>query len=178
MSYVPPRRSDGTIQHRRRPLPWPKGRPFKILSIDGGGICGILPVSVLAELETRFLGNRSIAGNFDMIAGTSTGGIIALGLAHSLTARDIQRFYVERAGSFSQRQASSGGCNAACGAISATPTTAAPSSRSCSGSSATRRLERRLPAFASRASKESTASHGSTRRPTIRTTGKTASNAW
>lgn len=98
MSYVPPRRSDGTIQHRRRPLPWPRGQPFKILSIDGGGICGILPVSVLAELETRFLGNRSIAGNFDMIAGTSTGGIIALGLAHGLTARDIQTFYVERGG--------------------------------------------------------------------------------
>ena len=31
-----------------------------------------------------------------MIAGTSTGGIIALGLAHGLTAREIQKFYVER----------------------------------------------------------------------------------
>ncbi len=96
MNYIPPKRSDGTLQHRRKPLPWPKDRPFKILSIDGGGICGILPASVLAEFETRFLGNRSIAGHFDMIAGTSTGGIIALGLAHGLTARAIKTFYVER----------------------------------------------------------------------------------
>ncbi len=59
---------------RREPLPWPEDRPFRILSIDGGGICGILPASVLAELESRFLDGRSVAGHFDMIAGTSTGG--------------------------------------------------------------------------------------------------------
>ena len=98
MSYVPPRRSDGTIQHRRRPQPWPQDRPFRILSIDGGGICGILPASVLAELEGRFLGGRSIVDRFDMVAGTSTGGIIALALAHGLTAREIRKFYVERGG--------------------------------------------------------------------------------
>ena len=96
MTYVPPRRSAGTLQRRREPLPWPADRPFRILSIDGGGICGILPASVLAELEARFLGGASAAGCFDMIAGTSTGGIIALGLAHGLSAGDIQRFYVER----------------------------------------------------------------------------------
>lgn len=96
MNYTPPKRSDGTIQHRRQPLPWPKDRPFRILSVDGGGIRGILPASILAEFETRFLGGGSIAGHFDMIAGTSTGGIIALGLAHGLTARAVQTFYVER----------------------------------------------------------------------------------
>ena len=96
MNYVPPKRSDGTLQHRRKPLPWPQDRPFRILSIDGGGICGILPASILAELENRFLNGQSVAGYFDMIAGTSTGGIIALGLAHGLTAREIQKFYVER----------------------------------------------------------------------------------
>src|SRR4051812_11679883 len=87
MNYVPPRRSDGTIQTRRPQQPWPTDRPFRILSLDGGGICGILPPSVLAELEQRFLGGQSIARHFDMIAGTSTGGIIALGLAHGLTAK-------------------------------------------------------------------------------------------
>jgi patatin-like phospholipase/acyl hydrolase len=96
VTYVPPRRSDGTIQHRRQVLPWPADRPFRILSIDGGGICGILPSSVLAELETRFLGGTSIAGHFDLIAGTSTGGIIALGLAHGLTAATIRTFYMDR----------------------------------------------------------------------------------
>ena len=48
----------------------PSDRSFRILSIDGGGICGILPASVLAELEHRFLGGQSVARHFDMIAGT------------------------------------------------------------------------------------------------------------
>ena len=98
MNYIPPRRSDGTIQKKGEPLPWPKDRPFRILSIDGGGICGILPAAVLAELERRFLGGRSIAGYFDMIAGTSTGGIIALALGAGITAADIRNIYVERGG--------------------------------------------------------------------------------
>jgi hypothetical protein len=98
MTYLPPRRSDGTLQKRRVQLPWPQGRPFRILAIDGGGICGILPASILAELERRFLGGASIAPYFDMIAGTSTGGIIALGLAHDKTAREIRDVYLERGG--------------------------------------------------------------------------------
>ncbi|HEY8063734.1 MAG TPA: CBASS cGAMP-activated phospholipase [Methylosinus sp.] len=99
MNFSPPRRSDGTIQNMRVPLPWPEDRPFRILSIDGGGICGILPASILAELESRFLGGSSIVNHFDMIAGTSTGGIIALGLAKGLTAAQIRDVYVERGGS-------------------------------------------------------------------------------
>jgi patatin-like phospholipase/acyl hydrolase len=51
---------------------------FKILSLDGGGIRGVIPAMVLAELETRL--GRPIADAFDLIVGTSTGGIIALGL--------------------------------------------------------------------------------------------------
>ncbi len=50
----------------------------KVLSIDGGGIRGIIPAMVLAEIERR-TGER-IAEMFDLIAGTSTGGILALGL--------------------------------------------------------------------------------------------------
>lgn len=96
MTYLPPRRSDGTLQIRRARQPWPEGKPFRILSIDGGGICGILPASVLAELEGRYLGGASVARHFDMIAGTSTGGIIALGLAHGRTAAEIRDIYVER----------------------------------------------------------------------------------
>jgi uncharacterized protein len=98
MNYVPPRRSDGTLQKRRTRLPWPVDRPFRILSIDGGGICGILPASILAEFEARFLNGASVARHFDMIAGTSTGGIIALGLGHGKTARDVRDVYVERGG--------------------------------------------------------------------------------
>ncbi len=50
----------------------------RVLSIDGGGIRGIIPAMVLAEIERR-TGER-IAQIFDLIAGTSTGGILALGL--------------------------------------------------------------------------------------------------
>ena len=50
----------------------------KVLSIDGGGIRGLIPAIVLAEIKSR-TGSR-IADLFDLIAGTSTGGIIALGL--------------------------------------------------------------------------------------------------
>jgi uncharacterized protein len=50
----------------------------KVLSIDGGGIRGIIPAMVLAEIERR-TGKRT-AEVFDLLAGTSTGGILALGL--------------------------------------------------------------------------------------------------
>ena len=51
---------------------------FKALSIDGGGIRGIIPAMVLAEIEEHT--GRPVAETFDLIAGTSTGGILALGL--------------------------------------------------------------------------------------------------
>jgi hypothetical protein len=96
MNYMPPRRSDGTIQHARVKLPWPQGRLFRILSIDGGGIRGVFPAAYLAEIEKRFLGGASVARHFDMIAGTSTGGIIALALAHGMTAQQALQIYVQR----------------------------------------------------------------------------------
>ena len=52
---------------------------FKILSIDGGGIRGVIPGVLLHHLETRT--GKPIAELFDLIAGTSTGGILAAGLA-------------------------------------------------------------------------------------------------
>ena len=52
---------------------------FKVLSIDGGGLRGMIPAMVLAEIEART--GRPVAETFDLIAGTSTGGILALGLA-------------------------------------------------------------------------------------------------
>ncbi len=52
---------------------------MKVLAIDGGGIRGLIPALVLAEIERRT--GRRIAEMFDLIAGTSTGGILACGLA-------------------------------------------------------------------------------------------------
>lgn len=96
MSNVSTRRSDGAIQHARVKLPWPEDRLFRILSIDGGGIKGVFPAAYLAEIEKRFLGGRSVADHFDMISGTSTGGIIALALAHGMTAHQALQIYVKR----------------------------------------------------------------------------------
>lgn len=53
-------------------------RIIKVLSIDGGGIRGIIPLTVLAEIER--CSGKPISELFDFIAGTSTGGVISLGL--------------------------------------------------------------------------------------------------
>jgi len=65
----------------------------RVLSIDGGGIRGVFPAAFLAEVE-RDLG-RPIGEFFDLIVGTSTGGILALGLGLGLRARDLLGFYEE-----------------------------------------------------------------------------------
>lgn len=93
-----PRRSSHASPRRRQQLEWPLDRPFRILSIDGGGIRGIFPATVLAHFEKKFLGGRSIASHFDMVAGTSTGGILALGLGAGLTAGELADLYVARGG--------------------------------------------------------------------------------
>ena len=63
----------------------------RILSIDGGGIKGVAPASFLAALEDSL--GVPVSQYFDLIVGTSTGGIIALGLGLGLTARQILEFY-------------------------------------------------------------------------------------
>jgi predicted acylesterase/phospholipase RssA len=65
----------------------------KILAVDGGGIRGVLPASVLATVEDSL--DEPVVDYFDLVVGTSTGGIIALGLAAGLKAREIIDFYIE-----------------------------------------------------------------------------------
>lgn len=91
-----PKRSSGALKQRRVPLPWPKDRDFRILSVDGGGIRGVYPATFLAGLEQRYLGGQSVARYFDLIAGTSTGGILAVGLAAGLRAAELRDLYVDR----------------------------------------------------------------------------------
>jgi hypothetical protein len=67
----------------------------RILTIDGGGIKGVFPAAFLAGLEDQLGG--PVADYFDLIAGTSTGGIIAIGLGLGLTSREILRLYCENA---------------------------------------------------------------------------------
>lgn len=75
---------------------------FKILSIDGGGIRGIIPAKILAQLELdlRRAGKADrLSDYFDLICGTSTGGIIAIGLALGMSANDILKLYKDNAAS-------------------------------------------------------------------------------
>lgn len=64
----------------------------RILCIDGGGILGTFPSAFLAGLEQHLQG-RPIGSYFDLIAGTSTGGIIAIGLAMGLRASELLDLY-------------------------------------------------------------------------------------
>ena len=68
----------------------------RILTIDGGGVRGIIPAVLLAELE-RATG-RPTRETFDMAAGTSTGAVLAAGIAAGIPAADLVRIYAERAG--------------------------------------------------------------------------------
>lgn len=67
--------------------------PIRILALDGGGIRGIIPATILAEIERR-VGAPS-AKLFDLIAGTSTGGILALGLAKPGPAEGAPEYAAE-----------------------------------------------------------------------------------
>lgn len=66
-----------------------------LLSIDGGGIKGLIPAIILEEIERRI--NRPLHEVFDLMAGTSTGAIIvtALSMPIGMTAGDVARLYRE-----------------------------------------------------------------------------------
>lgn len=66
-------------------------KPFKILSIDGGGIKGLYSAKIIEHLEEKY--NCSTSDRFDMICGTSTGGLIALALSLKISAKEISQFY-------------------------------------------------------------------------------------
>lgn len=66
----------------------------RILSIDGGGILGTFPAAFLAALEQHL--KYPIGAYFDLIAGTSTGGILAIGLAMGLPATKLLDLYEKR----------------------------------------------------------------------------------
>jgi patatin-like phospholipase/acyl hydrolase len=63
----------------------------RILTIDGGGIKGVFPASFLASLEAAV--GQPIGTYFDLIVGTSTGGLLALGLGLGFSARQMLAFY-------------------------------------------------------------------------------------
>lgn len=67
---------------------------FRILALDGGGIMGTFAASVLATIEAD--AGRPVADHFDLITGTSTGGILAIGLGLGLSPQELLDFYVSK----------------------------------------------------------------------------------
>ena len=75
---------------------------YNLLSVDGGGIRGLIPALILAEIEKRT--NQATSDLFDIISGTSTGGIIAVGLTVPnpetgrplFTAKELAGLYLDR----------------------------------------------------------------------------------
>jgi patatin-like phospholipase/acyl hydrolase len=63
---------------------------YRILSLDGGGIRGVLTATLLDRLQVAFPG---FLDKVNMFAGTSTGGLLALGLARGLTPRECRALY-------------------------------------------------------------------------------------
>ena len=66
---------------------------FQILSLSGGGFLGLYTAAVLAELEER--SGKRLSESFDLIAGTSIGGIIALGIAAGRSASEIRDAFIQ-----------------------------------------------------------------------------------
>lgn len=71
----------------------PQTANFKILSLDGGGIKGLYAAKLLAQIEVKT--GRPIGDYFDMICGTSTGGLLALGITNGIPCTEMARFYKE-----------------------------------------------------------------------------------
>jgi uncharacterized protein len=71
----------------------------RLLSIDGGGLCGLIPAEALMLMEKQLdeLTGAScpVGERFDLIGGTSTGAILAAGLALGMRAQELRDFYVE-----------------------------------------------------------------------------------
>ena len=72
----------------------PGQRKRRLLCIDGGGILGAFPAAFLAELEQHL--DRPIGSYFDLVAGTSTGGIIGIALALGHSAEEILALYEDK----------------------------------------------------------------------------------
>jgi hypothetical protein len=100
MSDSPAPQSPPHADHARESHLFSAGRK-RILSIDGGGVRGVIALGFLERLEAVFAAKQGgpvrLCDHFDLIGGTSTGAIIATALALGYSAADIRDFYLRMA---------------------------------------------------------------------------------
>ena len=70
-------------------------KKFRILALDGGGIRGVVTARILEEVQ-KLIGKQPLNEYFDLIAGTSTGAIVAAGLAIGKTPEELKTIYQQR----------------------------------------------------------------------------------
>src|ERR1035437_4195626 len=68
---------------------------YRIVSIDGGGIRGLI-TTILLQRNVKTPGFENFLKSIDLLAGTSTGGLLALGIAYGLDLSQIREFYVKK----------------------------------------------------------------------------------
>ena len=82
-------------------------RPLRVLSLAGGGFLGLYTAVVLEALEAR--AGEPLARRFDLLAGTSIGGLLALALAYEIPMARLVRLFTEHGSAvFSSRALPSG----------------------------------------------------------------------
>ncbi|CAE6754046.1 CBASS cGAMP-activated phospholipase [Paraburkholderia nemoris] len=93
-----------------------ESKPYRVLSLDGGGVRGLYTAVLLAELSRRFAAQDGTAGGdfdlgkqFDMIVGTSTGAILAVALAAGVSLSEVARLFRDKAPGIFQHPVPEGG---------------------------------------------------------------------
>lgn len=82
-----------------------ESKPYRVLSLDGGGVRGLYSAVLLAELSRRFAAQDGapespdfdLGAQFDMIVGTSTGAILAVALASGVSLTKVAKLFREKA---------------------------------------------------------------------------------
>ncbi|QCP48325.1 patatin [Trinickia violacea] len=94
-----------------------ESNPYRVLSLDGGGVRGLYTAVLLAELSRRFAAQDHAApvpdfdlgAQFDMIVGTSTGAILAVALAAGVSLTEVARLFRDKAAGIFQHPVPDGG---------------------------------------------------------------------
>lgn len=68
-------------------------KDFHILALSGGGFRGLYTATILEKIEEAY--KEPLANAFDLICGTSIGGILALGLAAEIPSRNLKNIFIE-----------------------------------------------------------------------------------